>query len=343
MQCVLVLSIETALVVVLITLFMRERNRRIRAEELRKAERAGRIKIEQRLSKIELNANTRAAEGQQQQQPKETQNPKNSGFVFACKALGTLRSVYKQRNGAPRQSFLVPTALSKLTIDPSIDPSALEGLTDYSHCWVIFCFHENTNFHKMSALLANGGKGQTQSCKAKIRPPRLGGASIGVFATRSPHHPSAIGLSLGRIERVEGTTIFFSGLDLLDGTPVLDIKPYVSQDSVNLAELSVPAWVAAKEILFEQITFSEPADAALKEFYSDEKKKESSFFDSAEGAQKFITEVLSHDFRSVHTKKTASELMDSSHNVEVDCFKVDFTINPRANSITVVSITPLAK
>lgn len=341
MQYLLVLSVETAIVIVLVTLFVRERNRRIRAEELRKAERAGRIKIEQRLSKIELNANTRAAEGQQ---PQETQNSsKNAGFVFACKALGTLRSVYKQRNGAPRQSFLVPTALSKLTIDPSIDPSALEGLTDYSHCWVIFCFHENTNFHKMSALLANGGKGQTQSCKAKIRPPRLGGASIGVFATRSPHHPSAIGLSLGKIERVEGTTIYFSGLDLLDGTPVLDIKPYVSQDSVNLAELSVPAWVAAKEVLFEKITFSEQADAVLKDFYSDAKKRESSFFDSAEGAQKFITEVLSHDFRSVHTKKTASELIDSSHNVEVDCFKVDFTINPRANSITVVSITPLTK
>lgn len=337
MQFFLIASIETAIVVVLVTLLIKERNRRVRAEELRKEERAGRIKVEQRLSKIELNANTRATESQQ---PQETQNAKGAGFVFACKALGTLRSVYKQRNGAPRQSFLVPTALSKLTIDPSIDPSALEGLTDYSHCWVIFCFHENTNFHKMNALLASGGKGPTPSCKAKIRPPRLGGASIGVFATRSPHHPSAIGLSLGKIERVEGTTIFFSGLDLLDGTPVLDIKPYVAQDSVSLTELAVPAWVAAREVLFEQITFSGSADKVLKEFYSDEKRRATSFFDSAEGAQKFITEVLSHDFRSVHTKKTASELIDSSHNVEVDCFKVDFTINPRARSITVVSVVP---
>ena len=87
---------------------------------------------------------------------------------------------------------------------------ALEGLEEYSHMWVIYHFHKNTSHPK-----------------AKVAPPRLGGERVGVFATRSPHRPCPIGLSLVDIERIESSCISFYGTDMVDGTPVLDIKPYI--------------------------------------------------------------------------------------------------------------------
>lgn len=83
-------------------------------------------------------------------------------------------------------------------------------MEDYSHLWIIYYFHKNSSH-----------------AKAKVAPPRLNGERIGIFATRSPHRPSPIGLSLVEIDRIEGTTISFFGTDMVDGTPVLDIKPYI--------------------------------------------------------------------------------------------------------------------
>lgn len=80
-------------------------------------------------------------------------------------------------------------------------------------CRIVFYFHANQNTH----------------VKAKVAPPRLNGVRTGVFATRSPHRPTPIGLSLVKIDGVEDDCIFFSGVDMIDGTPVLDIKPYIPQ------------------------------------------------------------------------------------------------------------------
>ncbi|CAK8683399.1 unnamed protein product [Clavelina lepadiformis] len=89
---------------------------------------------------------------------------------------------------------------------------SIEGLAEFSHLWIIFVFH--LNGHK--------------STKAKVKPPRLNGQKTGVFSTRTPHRPNAIGLTLAKIDSVEGDTIRLSGLDIVDGTPILDIKPYIS-------------------------------------------------------------------------------------------------------------------
>ncbi|KAM6170355.1 tRNA (adenine(37)-N6)-methyltransferase [Rhynchocyon petersi] len=86
------------------------------------------------------------------------------------------------------------------------------GLDQYSHVWILFVFHKNGRL----------------SCKAKVQPPRLNGAKMGVFSTRSPHRPNAIGLTLARLEKVEGGAIYLSGIDMIHGTPVLDIKPYIA-------------------------------------------------------------------------------------------------------------------
>ncbi len=136
---------------------------------------------------------------------------------FEFPAIGIIHSCFKEKFGIPRQPGLAPLARGQLELLPPYnDPQALAGLEGSSHIWVQFVFHAN----------------RRETWKPRVKPPRLGGnKTLGVFATRSPVRPAPIGLSVVRLEaiRQEGERLFLelSGLDLLDGTPVLDIKPYV--------------------------------------------------------------------------------------------------------------------
>lgn len=89
----------------------------------------------------------------------------------------------------------------------------------FVHFRVIFLFHKNTN----------------KAIKAKVKPPRLDGGKVGVFASRSPHRPNPIGLTLAKLDGIIGNTLLLSAIDLLHGTPVLDIKPYVPEYDQPLA------------------------------------------------------------------------------------------------------------
>ncbi|MGZ5280056.1 MAG: tRNA (N6-threonylcarbamoyladenosine(37)-N6)-methyltransferase TrmO [Pseudobdellovibrionaceae bacterium] len=128
--------------------------------------------------------------------------------------IGVIESCYRDKFGTPRQPGLAPSSQALLRIKKEWQPElALQGLEGFSHLWVIFQFHQNTNLRY----------------HAKVRPPRMGGDPIGVFATRSPHRPNPIGLSLVKIEKIEGDCVYLSGVDLIDGTPVFDIKPYLPE------------------------------------------------------------------------------------------------------------------
>lgn len=131
------------------------------------------------------------------------------------KPIGILRSCYPDKFGTPRQPGLVPQATAELEIRPEFQGEfALEGLQEFSHVWLIFGFHRNTNGSKY---------------RPKVHPPRLEGKSIGVFATRSPHRPNPLGLSLVKLEKVEGRRLWLSGIDMIDGTPIYDVKPYLPE------------------------------------------------------------------------------------------------------------------
>lgn len=126
--------------------------------------------------------------------------------------IGHIKSVFKTRFGTPRQPLLVPSARATLELRRDLQPElALEGLEKFSHIWLIFEFHENLN----------------KIVHPKVHPPRLEGETVGLFASRSPHRPNPIGLSLVKLEKIEGGILYLSGIDLIDGTPVLDIKPYI--------------------------------------------------------------------------------------------------------------------
>lgn len=134
----------------------------------------------------------------------------DSSYTFS--PIGYLKSCYPDKFGVPRQSGLVKKAFSELQISAEFQPEhSLQGLEGYSHIWLQFIFHLNTSarFH------------------AKVHPPRLEGESIGVFATRSPHRPNPIGLSLVELVEIKKDTLILAGADLVDGTPILDIKPYL--------------------------------------------------------------------------------------------------------------------
>jgi tRNA-Thr(GGU) m(6)t(6)A37 methyltransferase TsaA len=137
---------------------------------------------------------------------------------FLAKPIGTIRCGFTEKFGVPRQSGMVPEARGILKLNP--DPAyfdAVRTLEQFSHVWVVFLFDRN----------GEGG------WRPVITPPRLDvAAKVGVFASRSPHRPNPIGISALKLEAIDlhapgGIEIGLSGLDLLDGTPVLDLKPYV--------------------------------------------------------------------------------------------------------------------
>lgn len=132
---------------------------------------------------------------------------------FSIAPVGYVRSCFKEKFAIPRQPALASAARGCLELLPPYDrPEAVQGLEAVSHVWLLFIFHQ--------AL-------ETQP-RLKVRPPRLGGnRSIGVFASRATHRPNGIGQSVVRLDRVEPGKLWLSGIDLLDGTPVIDIKPYV--------------------------------------------------------------------------------------------------------------------
>jgi len=133
---------------------------------------------------------------------------------FNYRPIGILRSPYSRRIDAPHQSTVVEGtetgefALATLELADWLDEKVLQDLSSFDRLWLIFAFH-----------LSDGWK-------SSVKPPR-GGPKRGILATRSPHRPNPIGLSAVELVKIEGRTLHLRGVDLLDGTPVLDIKPYV--------------------------------------------------------------------------------------------------------------------
>ena len=137
--------------------------------------------------------------------------------------IAHIKSDFTDKFGIPRQSGLVPELTARIVFEPEYrDPNALVGLEGYSHLWLIW------QFSTVAAEYAAG-----KSWRPTVRPPRLGGNTrMGVFATRSPFRPNNLGLSSVRLLGVEqtrefGTVLHVGGGDLMDGTPIFDIKPYI--------------------------------------------------------------------------------------------------------------------
>ena len=137
---------------------------------------------------------------------------------YTIHPIAHIRTDFTDKFGIPRQSGLVPELTARIVFEPEYrDPNALVGIEGYDRLWLIW------QFSTVAAEYAAG-----KSWRPTVRPPRLGGNERrGVFATRSPYRPNALGLSCVELAGVENGELLVRGADLLDGTPIFDIKPYL--------------------------------------------------------------------------------------------------------------------
>ena len=138
---------------------------------------------------------------------------------YTIHPIAHIRTDFTDKFGIPRQSGLVPELTARIVFEPEYrDPNALVGIEGYDRLWLIW------QFSTVAAEYAAG-----KSWRPTVRPPRLGGNERrGVFATRSPYRPNALGLSCVELAGVENGELIVRGADLLDGTPIFDIKPYLA-------------------------------------------------------------------------------------------------------------------
>eukprot|EP00531_Pseudo-nitzschia_arenysensis_P012879 CAMPEP_0116145290 /NCGR_PEP_ID=MMETSP0329-20121206/16504_1 /TAXON_ID=697910 /ORGANISM="Pseudo-nitzschia arenysensis, Strain B593" /LENGTH=386 /DNA_ID=CAMNT_0003640865 /DNA_START=27 /DNA_END=1187 /DNA_ORIENTATION=- len=285
---VLVSSIVTAAVCCKI-LEGNHRRSTARWEKKRQEERIGRIRAEKKLREALSKL-------------KKAKLEDGDDHVLPLSTLGIVKSPYPKRMGTPRQGALVPSSRGCIELAKSVPPEVLDGIDGYSHLWVIFQFHENTSL--------------ATSKKTKIRPPRAKGIKVGQLATRSPHRPNPLGLSLVTIDRWEPATrrLYIKALDLVDGTPVYDVKPYVHWDIPNEVKvlenriggigLKLPHWVETKDDVLPGVVFAPEAEESLRYFVRNNKlspllypSKDSMSFVAA---KQTLIEILSQDPRSSH-------------------------------------------
>lgn len=166
--------------------------------------------------------------------------------------VGILRSCFREKFAIPRQPRLAPAARGVLELLPPFDTGeAVAGLEQVSHVWLLFLFHQALE----------------DKPRLKVRPPRLGGNKmIGVFATRATHRPNGIGQSVVKLDKVEPGRLLVSGIDLLDGTPIIDIKPYVPYadalpEARNDMAADAPALI---EVHWSESALAQARDQALR-------------------------------------------------------------------------------
>ena len=229
--------------------------------------------------------------------------------------IGTVHSCFTDKFGVPRQPGLCPSARGSIVFNPPWDdPDCFRGLEAFSHIWVTFIFHQVP---------------ASQEARPLVRPPRLGGNTrVGVFATRSPFRPNRLGLSLVRQDglfRSEGNlNLGISQIDLVDGTPILDIKPYVPWCDSRAD--AAGAWAGA------------PPDPHLTVTYSDDAQRQLEALAPAyPDLAALIAEVLAQDPRPAYHAGN-----DGSRAYALSLFDLDIHWRVTGTVCEVCAITPRA-
>ncbi|EQC31983.1 hypothetical protein SDRG_10183 [Saprolegnia diclina VS20] len=253
---------------------------------------------------------------------------------YYIQPIATLRSVFHQCIGTPRQGYLAPATCAHVECHKSISPEALDGLEAFSHVWLTFVFHCNTNGKNARAhtgLRTEAGTAHT--FRAKVSPPMLK-QRMGIFATRTPHRPNPIGITLAKIERVDkaARTVVVSGIDLVDGTPIVDLKPYVpAYDCMEPTDVAVAPWIAATVSTQRSVAWVPEAKATVLRL-----SRPSRFYanDTARLCDA-ITQVLAVDVRSVEqTRKMASRV----NHLAFDDLDVQYEVQDTHPQVRVVGV-----
>lgn len=232
---------------------------------------------------------------------------------FQFNVIGVIESPYKEKFAIPRQPGLIDDGQGYLRLFPPYNhPDAVRGLEQFSHIWLIFIFHQT----------------MTEGWRSLVRPPRLGGnTKMGVFATRSPFRPNPIGMSLIELKnliiRDNEIGLALGSMDLVDGTPVIDIKPYLP--FVESLPKAVAGFAQAAPASEMKVVFSATAQKQLIE-----QQTHYPFL------ERFIRQVLAQDPRPAYKKSEADEKIYAVHLLD---FNVRWQVS--ASITTVLTIDTL--
>ncbi|MEZ8107012.1 tRNA (N6-threonylcarbamoyladenosine(37)-N6)-methyltransferase TrmO [Vibrio clamense] len=226
--------------------------------------------------------------------------------MYPIEPIGVIQSPYQEKFAVPRQPRLTPSATARIKLmGEANSPESVRGIEQFSHIWLLFLFDKN---------LAAGWK-------PTVRPPRLGGNErIGVFASRATFRPNGIGMSAVELKGVtqqgNQTWLDLGSVDLVNGTPIVDIKPYIPySDSIPDAE----GGFAAEEPEILEVNFSEQAISKLNQH------------PEAKHIIQVIKEVLGQDPRPAYKK---NKLDEKEYAVNLFDLNVKFTVGPLFITVT---------
>ena len=246
----------------------------------------------------------------------------NNTFTF--NSIGTLISCFPEKFSSPRQGNLLELTKGKIILNKNIDMHCFDGIENFTYIWIVYVFHLNQGF-----------------AGSKVIPPKYPGSDnnkkLGIFATRTPHRYNPIGLTLCKFNKIVGREIFISCVDMITGTPILDIKPYHHLESVD---------VFAPNIKYAQWIYNscqaekckvEIKDKAIKNIDDilNDKDKKLIFYDKKEDLVKLITGVLEIDPHSKHTHKQEGNLLYGFH---VDKLNVIYQYNAQTQKVVVEEV-----
>mmetsp|Transcript_18210 Transcript_18210/g.22303 ORF Transcript_18210/g.22303 Transcript_18210/m.22303 type:complete len:364 (-) Transcript_18210:183-1274(-) len=330
------IAASTAIATTLLLKYAKKKEVEIRKfKELREAERKGRIKAEILLRTTIKNAEEKRIAASSafysKQNTEEESNTANHDFLLRC--IGEVVSPFTKRMGTPRQGALAPHARGYIQLNHTVAPiETLSGIENYSHAWVLFCFHANTDC-------------QSLSLKTKVRPPRAKGIKVGCMATRSPHRPNPIGLSLVKLLSLDEKKkrLYIAAIDLVNGTPVYDIKPVVPWDIPGHFDgnvISVPDWVSQEDAM-SAISFSAEAEADLEKLVL--AKWLSPLYTEDESgcnqAKEAIKEILAQDPRAVKRRGKVDNRSEP-YKIYFGSVQLEFVAIEEGN-VDVVKISPI--
>ena len=229
--------------------------------------------------------------------------------------IGYMKSPYREKFGIPRQPNLVQVGSYIEMVEPYNDLLAFEGIEEFSHLWLIWQFHENKN------------QQDSPQFRPQVRPPRLGGnKKIGVFATRSMYRPSPMGLSVVQLKDVKkvgkSVRVYVTGSDLLDGTPILDIKPYIQYSD---AVVDAQSGYAHEQPIRKQVIWSEQTFSQQQSFIQMKQLKQQTIDE--------LEQVLSLDPRPAYQQDETRV-----YGMLFADLNVKFTVN--AEYVQIIEIAP---
>ena len=246
----------------------------------------------------------------------------NDSFIF--NSIGTLISCFPEKFSSPRQGNLLELTRAKIVLKKNIDMHSFDGIENFTYIWIIYVFHLNQNF-----------------LSSKVTPPKYPGdensKKLGIFATRTPHRYNPIGLTLCKFNKIEGREIFISCVDMITGTPILDIKPYHHLESVDVFANGnkYANWIynSCQSKKCEVIIKDEAVNNIEK--ILEDKDKKLIFYDKKEDLLELIKGVLEIDPHSKYTHKQEGNLLYGFH---VDKLNVIYRYNAQTNKVIVEEV-----